>query len=368
LHRNTTGVRRSGVFTTEVKGMTLRRLLIALAVAANLPAAAHAAKPYQTTNFVVRAPTDELAKTFGEMAEHYRREKAIEWLGREMPPWPQKCPLDVQVVIGSAGGATTFTFGSDGGRGVVTSQKMEIRGEVKQLLHSVLPHEVTHTVLAYHFGRPVPRWADEGGSVLSENDDERFNHDVRCREILNAGRAFRLRTLFQMTDYPRDMIVLYAQGYSVCAYLVEKGGQDGRAKLLQFLAAGMQGNSAQSWNEAARSVFGYNSVDAMEAAWLKSLETPPTRYVARPNGSTVGNPKPAAPQTLASGGGTRNEIRSSAPPALPLLEPPVRAARGTAPDREPVSPARPTSAAPRTAPDYPPVVLGAPELPRPVRP
>ena len=53
-----------------------------------------------------------------------------------------------------------------GGRPVVSSQRMEIRGEAKQLLNSVLPHEVTHTVLAHHFGRAVPRWADEGGVEL----------------------------------------------------------------------------------------------------------------------------------------------------------------------------------------------------------
>ena len=127
--------------------------------------------------------------------------------------------------MGSAGGATTFTFGSENGRPVVTSQRMEIRGEAKQLLNSVLPHEVTHTVLAHHFGRPVPRWADEGGSVLSENDEERYSHDVKCRELLNAGRGIVLRTLFRMADYPRDMLVLYAQGFSVTDYLVEEGRQ-----------------------------------------------------------------------------------------------------------------------------------------------
>ncbi|MBY0461398.1 MAG: hypothetical protein K2V38_29120, partial [Gemmataceae bacterium] len=226
--------------------MTLRRHVSAFAVALlsvlGAPAFVSAAT-HETANFVVEAPTAKLAQEFGEKAEEYRKEKAIAWTGKEMPPWPRKCPLSVQIVQGSAGGATTFTFGQDAaGRPIVTSQKMEIRGEAKQLLNSVLPHEVTHTVFANHFGRPVPRWADEGGSVLSENDDERFNHDVRCRELLNAGRAFRCRALFTMVDYPRDMIVLYAQGYSLSDYLVRKGGdgREGRQKLLQFLGQGMQ--------------------------------------------------------------------------------------------------------------------------------
>src|SRR5262245_31470848 len=129
--------------------MTLRRLTPALVLVILAPRVAPAAT-YETANFTVEAPTAELAKKFGEMAEFYRTQKAQDWLGREMPPWPRKCPLQVQITQGSAGGATTFTFGNENGKPVVTSQRMEIRGEAKQLLNSVLPHEVTHTVLAYH--------------------------------------------------------------------------------------------------------------------------------------------------------------------------------------------------------------------------
>jgi len=352
--------------------MTLRRHILAVVAVLSAPAFASAAT-YNTDNFSVDAPTAELAKKFGEMAEFYRKEKALEWTGREMPQWPRRCPLQVQLTHGSAGGATTFTFGHEGGKSVVTSIRMEIRGDAKQLLYSVLPHEVTHTVLANYFGRPVPRWADEGGSVLSENDEERFNHDVRCRELLNAGRGIRLRVLFRMTDYPRDMIVLYAQGYSVSHYLVKKGGdgKEGRGKLLQFLSMGMQGNTAESWNAAASKVYGFDTIDALEEAWLTALKTPPSRVAARDMTSSV---SPAGVPT----GGTRTELRSSAAPVAPLLEPPVKAVRGTAPEREPARPNYLPSPDPTALgsspvvrpmpPEIPPPVLGPPELPKPVKP
>jgi hypothetical protein len=263
---------------------------------------------------------------------------------------------------------------------------MEITGETKQLLNSVLPHEITHTVLAYHFGRAVPRWADEGGSVLSENAEERFTHDIRCREILNAGRGIRLRALFRMADYPRDMIVLYAQGYSITSYLVERGGdgREGRGKLLQFLSLGMQGNdpkahgTAESWNDAARKVYSFESVDALEEAWLQALRTPPPRTSARDSGSgTRTSTVATATSGVASAGRTdRTELRSSAAPSLPLLEPPVKA-RAAAPDFEPSRPthlppsqSNPTAAstAVRQAPaDIPPPLLLPPEMPRPAR-
>jgi hypothetical protein len=369
--------------------MTLRRHYGALVAVLLAPALAPAAT-YNTDNFSVKAPTPELAKKFGDMAEFYRKEKALAWLGQEMPPWPARCPLVVEITPGSAGGATTFTFGSQGGKSVVTSITMDIHGDAKQLLNSVLPHEVTHTVLAHYFGRPVPRWADEGGSVLSENPDEWFNHDVRCRELLNAGRGIRCRVLFQMAEYPRDMIVLYAQGYSLSDFLVKRGGdgREGRGKLLRFLSTGMEGTdprdrgraekkfhgSPESWNEAANKVYGFDSVDALEEAWLASLKTPPARVAAR--GDT------APPGGLASTSGTRTELRTSAAPAVPLLEPPTKIARGTAPDTEPVRPAQPTHLPPPDpipfgttpvvrplAPDHPPPnLLQPPELPAPIRP
>ncbi len=343
--------------------MTLRRhplYALVVVLAATGPAAA---ANYTTANFSVSAPTETLARQFGDMAENYRREKALQWLGQEMPNWPRRCPLEVKITAGGAGGATTFTFGGDGSRGVVTSQHMEIHGPARQLLDSVLPHEITHTVLAHHFGRPVPRWADEGGSVLSENDEERFNHDVRNRELLNAGRGIRLSVLFRMAEYPRDMIVLYAQGYSVSAYLVERGGNGvpGRQRLLQFLAIGMQGGDSrnhgtvESWNQAARQVYGVNGLDALEEQWLNALKTPPSRIAAR------GDRAPAAPTAatpVSRPAADPVAVRSSAAPVVPVLEPPVRAARGTAPEREPLPGTRATPT------ERPVPVLLPPEFPR----
>jgi hypothetical protein len=364
--------------------MTLRRLLAVFCLAILATPGVAAAATFTTTNFTVSAPTDQLARRFGEMAEHFREEKAKQWLGHEMPTWPRRCPLRVEITQAGAGGATTFSFGDRPG---VTSQQMEIHGPVQQLLYSVLPHEITHTVFAHHFGRPVPRWADEGGSVLSENDEERRTHDIRCREILNQGKAFRLQVLFRMTEYPRDMIVLYAQGYSVSDYLVERGGggQEGRAKLLRFLATGMQGNdpryhgSPQSWNAAAQQVYGVDGVDALEAAWLDALRNPRALVAARTPGNPTGGKATEYPATMTGS----QAVRSSAAPALPKLDgvlgAPVKAVRGVAPDFEPIgtpapavrppAPAvRPPAPAVRPmAPDRPPPVLLPPELPPPAR-
>src|SRR5262249_37658808 len=153
---------------------------------------------YRTPNFVVHAPNQQLAEQYGRYAEHYRREKAIQWLGQEMPQWPEPCPITVKLTMGGPGGATSFQFD----RGRVLSQNMTIEGPHERLLASVLPHEITHTVFAYYFRCPVPRWADEGGSVLSEDQQERDRHDRLVRHILNSGKGMPLRRLFSLREYP----------------------------------------------------------------------------------------------------------------------------------------------------------------------
>src|SRR5262249_9227697 len=145
----------------EALGMAVRRywILVLFGAVASMGAS------FRTQNFVVEAPTPEIARRVGEWAEFYRKEKAQQWLGREMPNWTAPCPLTVTVTNRGSGGATTFDYRDDGSYG----QQMQIEGSVDRLIASVLPHEVTHTVFAYYFRRPVPRWADEGGAVLSED-------------------------------------------------------------------------------------------------------------------------------------------------------------------------------------------------------
>ena len=331
--------------------MTLRlpRLLCALVCVAAPAPAALAEGRATSPNFDVTADTQELAEVFARAAEDFRRTKALEWLGREMPRWEKRCPLSVKLNSREAGGDTSFEF-NDAGR-YVSDQKMRVWGSHAKMLNSILPHEVTHTVFAQHFGEPVPRWADEGGSVLSENNEERYEHDLRCRQILNNGHGMYLRELFGLNKYPPDQFTLYAQGYSVTQYLVDKGG---RQKFLEFVKLGMQKRN-RNWNEAAR-VYDYDSVDDLQVAWLTALKTSePLRFADAKRGTGDSSTALASAKKPAEG-------RVSAF-GVPLLGPP-EVARGVAPATE--SP-RVASAAPQkpAAPPMPPELwLSPPEAPR----
>jgi hypothetical protein len=270
---------------------------------------------YRTQNFVVEAPTPQFAEQIGRYAEYYRRQKAQQWLGQEMQPWGQPCPVRVTVTMNGSGGATSFAF--DNGR--ILGIDMHIEGAPDRLVVSVLPHEVTHTVFAYYFRCPMPRWADEGGSVLSEDEQERNHHEQLIRQILRTpGRTIPLRRLFSLREYPRDVMVLYAEGYSVTSYLV---GLSDRPRFLRFIAQGMRGD----WDGAVRANYGYNSVEDLERAWVQHVSTS----------------RPGAPVQVAGGAGTATGdprgqvvVRQTLPPAQPLLEAPQPVYRGTPPGPE----------------------------------
>jgi len=214
---------------------------------------------YRTQNYLVTAPSKQVAQQVGDAAERYRRDLAIEWLGREMPPWAQPCPITVQVGerLG-AGGATSFVFD----RGEVFGWQMTIQGSLERVLDSVLPHEVTHMVFASHFRRPLPRWADEGACTTVEHPAERTKQQQMLITFLKTGKGIPFSSMFAMKEYPADVLPLYAQGHSLATYLIQQGG---KAKFLQFVQDGLQ---KEDWTNVTHRHYGFSNLRILQDSWL----------------------------------------------------------------------------------------------------
>ena len=231
----------------------------------------------RTENFIVTASSPELAREAAQTAERYRRDLAIAWLGRELPAWSEPCPVTINegAHLG-AGGATSFMFD----RGRPHGWTMTIQGPRDRVLDSVLPHEVTHTILATHFGRPLPRWADEGASTTVEHDSERAKQHQMLIQFLTTGRGIAFNRMFAMTEYPKDIMPLYAQGYSLSRFLIEQGG---RQRFVEYLGDGMSGNN---WTAATSKHYGFGSLSELQVTWLEWVRqgSPPlqerTEFVA----------------------------------------------------------------------------------------
>jgi hypothetical protein len=126
----------------------------------------------------------------------------------------------------------------------------------------------------------LPRWADEGIALTAESIREQAHHDKMVREVLNGGRGIPLRKLLPMTDYPKDLPVLYAQGHSLVRFLLtkfERGKwiykgekvKTAEGAVIMFLEIALAKDDG--WEEAAKWTFGFRDTDDMQEAWLDWL-------------------------------------------------------------------------------------------------
>jgi hypothetical protein len=217
------------------------------------------AASYRTTNFIVQARSPQFAKQVGDLAEHYRRNLAIEWLGQELPRWGDPCPITVEAAPNlGAGGATSFMFD----RHHPFGWTMSIQGSEERILDSVLPHEVTHTIFATHFGAPLPRWADEGACTTVEHVSERAKQQRLLLEFLQTNRGIPFNRMFAMTEYPHDILPLYSQGHSLAQYLIAQGG---KRKFIDFVGRGMQNSR---WDDAVMEFYGFRDLSDLQVTWV----------------------------------------------------------------------------------------------------
>jgi hypothetical protein len=262
---------------------------------------------HRTQNFIVTAPTPEVAQAIGEAGEIYRRDLSLEWLGRELPPWQDPCPITIHVGphLG-AGGATSFMFE----QGRPFGWQMTIQGSYERLLDSVLPHEITHMVFATHFGRPLPRWADEGACTTVEHTSEKAKQHHLLINFLTTGRGIAFNQMFAMQEYPDDILPLYSQGFSLARFLIAQGG---RQKFVQYVGDGMKWNN---WTAATKQHYGYQSLSELQVTWLDWVRqgsqplNPQTPMIAQQNQA----------QPPAGGGMQFASTTMSAPGQVPVSE------------------------------------------------
>jgi hypothetical protein len=157
-----------------------------------------------------------------------------------------------------AGGVTTFNFA----RGEVFGWNMTVQGPLDQILDSVLPHEITHTIFASHFRQPLPRWADEGACTTVESPNERNKQKQMLVEFLRTGRGIAFPHMFRMKEYPRDVLPLYAQGHSLSTFLIS---QKGKSAFMQYLADGMK---SEDWTTVTQQHYGYRGLGELQNSWL----------------------------------------------------------------------------------------------------
>ncbi len=207
---------------------------------------------HETANFRIYHRDARLAESAAQTAEAVRAAQGKQWGSQAASKrWMPACEIYLYPDGKALAAATQqpenspgfSTMTSDGAQ--VVARRVNLRADHPQLLAAILPHEVTHVVLADIFTtKQIPRWADEGLAVMSEPRSEQQLRWAELSAPLEAGRLFALSQLMGM-DYPdpKDWSLYYAQSVSLTRFLVE---QDSPERFIRFVL-----DSHQKGTEAA---------------------------------------------------------------------------------------------------------------------
>jgi hypothetical protein len=225
---------------------------------------------HETTNFRIFHHDTQLAEAAAEAAESVRTNQAKKWSSPAgQRAWTPRCEIYLYPTGELLAQATNQPHTSPGFSAMevngsrIVGRKIHLRADHAQLRAAILPHEVTHVVLADLFiAQPLPRWADEGIAVLAEPTTEQQLKAAELRGPLESGGFFPLDKLMAM-DYPdaKDWGIYYAQSVSLTRFLVDQGPP---GSLVRFVRAS-QRNGAEA---ALREVYQINGLDNLQQRWL----------------------------------------------------------------------------------------------------
>ncbi len=215
----------------------------------------------RSPNFIISGTTKEFADLVASQAEAYLRSIALDFTGEE--PRPLTEPVEIRVIANNAPaqGVTQYN------REPIGAFRMEVVGTQERILDSILPHEITHVILALYFNRTLPRWADEALATTVENPIEQEKHWANLSTYLRTKRGIPINRLFLATEYPEDILPFYAQSFGVTSYLIGQR-EDGKKAIIKTVKDYMRGGS---WTEAFKHNFGYPSLANLQESWISWL-------------------------------------------------------------------------------------------------
>ncbi len=226
----------------------------------------------ETSNFRVHATDENLAGQVADIAECTRIELYRTWYGG-LPEsnWTPKCDIYIHDSADQYARITKQGPGSPGhsqtgiDRGRITSRRIDLRRDGPDLTHAILPHEITHVVLADRFNsKPMPRWADEGMAVLTEPIEKKQAHLRNLGDLSQRTRLFTSRQLMTMGDYPsgNQWPMFYAESVSLVEFLVSRSGP---TKFVEF----MERSLANGYEVELKRIYGYSNFDELDREWSR---------------------------------------------------------------------------------------------------
>ena len=227
---------------------------------------------HESTNFRVYHADPALARRVAELAEAARDEVTERWTGAAPAgTWSPVCEVyldpDPEAFAARTGqapdssGFSTSDLLAD--RVIGRRINLNLHADPSKPLEAIVPHEVTHIVLAELFpSEPVPRWADEGMAVLAEPTAEQARRIADLEGPLGGGSVFTVEQLMGMdTPGPKHWPLFYAQSVSLTRFLYDQGPP---SRFVAFVRA----TQSAGPDAALRDHYGIDGVSDLQARWI----------------------------------------------------------------------------------------------------
>ncbi len=212
---------------------------------------------------------EEIAVQVARQADAAKASASRRWLGTTGEHWPFRCDIWLYPtgemysratgVAGNSPGHSTFQAESTR----VLGRKIELRMDHPNLLDAVLPHEVTHVVLAGQFGKNfLPRWLDEGMAILAEPRERIRRHTDHIPRYATEGSLLNSGQLITLSDYPdaSKVGIFYAQSVSLVEYLCSLKGTQA---FTLFVKDAVGGN----WEAALKHHYSIDGFAGLDRQW-----------------------------------------------------------------------------------------------------
>lgn len=187
----------------------------------------------ETTNFrILHKQPKQLVDKVGKVAEETRLNLQNRWFGEECLDFDGKCSIylhsdkkkytDKAGLANALGHTRTFSWGRD-----IQSRSIHLPAQQDKMLEDVLPHEISHSVLAVRLQGRTPRWADEGMAMLAETPGAVRECLIRLPQYKRDHALFGIEILMNTEEAEHfQSLEYYSQSTSLVQYLSKlKGAQ-----------------------------------------------------------------------------------------------------------------------------------------------
>ena len=143
----------------------------------------------------------------------------------------------------------------------ISLRSMHLPWGIPNFFEDLLPHELTHAVMAVRFKGRTPRWANEGMAMMDETEESQKRMLSRLDEYRQNDDLFALSVLMTTDDAEQtNTLEYYSQSLSLTRFFVAQSGKQTFTKFIRdSLVIG--------YERAMKSHYGIQNYADLERRW-----------------------------------------------------------------------------------------------------